>query len=179
MTAEAGKYLREGSTITYIALNDEIIGFIALSDTIREESSQMISKLMDLGVEPVLLTGDNQNAAEAIAKQLGIKDIHAGCMPEDKLNCIDSYQKNGCEVCMIGDGINDAPALKKANVGIAMGGIGLSLIHISLIAFFIVLMVCHVRAYVVHLRSGFYDIIQSIGYRNKTLCGIRLSSSYV
>lgn len=124
MAAEAGKYLREGSTITYIALNDEIIGFIALSDTIREESSQMISKLMDLGVEPVLLTGDNQNAAEAIAKQLGIKDIHAGCMPEDKLNCIDSYQKNGWEVCMIGDGINDAPALRKANVGIAMGGIG-------------------------------------------------------
>ena len=84
----------------------------------------MITRLKALGVEPVLLTGDNRNAADNIAGQLGISEIHSNCMPEDKLNDIDAYQKNGSDVCMIGDGINDAPALKKANVGIAMGGVG-------------------------------------------------------
>ena len=72
----------------------------------------------------MLLTGDHQNAAEFIAEQIGITDIHAGCLPEDKLHWIDSYQKDGGHVCMIGDGINDAPALKKSYVGIAMGKVG-------------------------------------------------------
>ena len=84
----------------------------------------MVEDLGRLGVQPVLLTGDNQNAAEAIAGQLRIGEVHANCLPEDKLNYIDRYQKNGGAVCMIGDGINDAPALKKADVGIAMGGVG-------------------------------------------------------
>ena len=84
----------------------------------------MIAALEGIGVQPVLLTGDNPNAAGAIAGQLGIREVHANCLPEDKLNCIGSYQEKGEAVCMIGDGINDAPALKKANVGIAMGGVG-------------------------------------------------------
>ena len=77
-----------------------------------------------LGVQSILLTGDSQNAAKMIALQLCISETHAGCLPEDKLNYIKTYQNNGYAVCMIGDGINDAPALKKANVGIAMGGVG-------------------------------------------------------
>ena len=120
----AGKHLSEGSTVIYISVDDVLAGYIVLSDTVREESGQMLKTLSRLGVQPVLLTGDNQNAANAIAGQLGIAEVHAGCLPEDKLNHIDTYQKAGSAVCMIGDGINDAPALKKATVGIAMGGVG-------------------------------------------------------
>ena len=120
----AGKYLNEGSTVIYIAIDDVLSGYIVLSDTVREESKGMIAALGKIGVQPVLLTGDNKNAADAIAGQLGISEVHANCLPEDKLNHIGSYQESGNAVCMIGDGINDAPALKKANVGIAMGGVG-------------------------------------------------------
>ena len=118
------KYLKEGSTVIYLAVDDVPAGYLVLSDTVRKESGQMVEDLGRLGVQPVLLTGDNQNAAEAIAGQLRIGEVHANCLPEDKLNYIDRYQKNGGAVCMIGDGINDAPALKKADVGIAMGGMG-------------------------------------------------------
>lgn len=124
LAASTGKYLNEGSTVIYIAVDDILAGYIVLSDTIREESVQMIDNLTTLGVTPVLLTGDNPNAANAIGQKLHIGEIHASCLPEDKLTCIENYQNGGESVCMIGDGINDAPALKKANVGIAMGGIG-------------------------------------------------------
>ncbi len=122
--SEAETYLRQGSTIIYIAVKKLLAGYIVLSDTIRKENGEMIHKLDGLGVQPVLLTGDNVNAAGTIAKQLHIREIHANCLPEDKLNRIDDYQQKGEAVCMIGDGVNDAPALKKANVGIAMGGVG-------------------------------------------------------
>lgn len=88
------------------------------------EAAQMIRALEGLHVSPVLLTGDHHSAAQAIAGELGIRDVHANCRPADKLNWISTYQKRLENVCMIGDGINDAPALKKANVGVAMGGIG-------------------------------------------------------
>ena len=99
-------------------------GFLAMSDTIREESANMIGQLSALQVQPVLLTGDHQNAAAAIAAQLHIGEVHANCLPEDKLAHIRAYQAAGEKVCMIGDGVNDAPALKAADVGIAMGGVG-------------------------------------------------------
>lgn len=120
----AGKYINQGSTLIYVSLDEVMAGYIVLSDTVREESSTMIKQLETLDVQTVLLTGDNQKAAETIAKQLGIKEVHANCLPEDKLNHIEQYQNGGNSVCMIGDGINDAPALKKAMVGIAMGGVG-------------------------------------------------------
>jgi heavy metal translocating P-type ATPase len=121
---ETEKYLSEGCTVIYAAIGGEIAGYIVLTDTMREESSNMISRLKALKVEPVLLTGDNINTANTIGRKLGIEDIHANCLPEDKLNIIGKYQNLGADVCMIGDGVNDAPALKKSNVGIAMGGIG-------------------------------------------------------
>ena len=116
--------LEKGCTVTIVAIDNEIAGFIALSDSLRSESKEMIEELVAIGVEPVLLTGDNAAAANTIAKEIGIKDVKANCLPEDKLRFIDEFQAKDELVCMIGDGVNDAPALKKATVGIAMGGVG-------------------------------------------------------
>ncbi|MDO5422139.1 MAG: cation-translocating P-type ATPase [Eubacteriales bacterium] len=122
--AGAESYLNEGSTVIYVAVDGKLAGYLVLSDTVREESRRMIDALGEIGVQPVLLTGDNEKAAAAIAKELHIGQVHANCLPEDKLKWIASYQEKGEAVCMIGDGVNDAPALKKADVGIAMGGVG-------------------------------------------------------
>ena len=100
------------------------MGFAALADTVRKEAGDTIAGLRAAGVEPVLLTGDNERAAAHIAGELSIGEYRSGCLPEDKLNWIDQAQRAGTQVCMVGDGINDAPALKKAFVGIAMGGVG-------------------------------------------------------
>jgi heavy metal translocating P-type ATPase len=121
---EADKFLKEGCTIIFVAVTDQMAGYVVLTDTVREESEPMLKKLKQLGVKPVLLTGDNLGAAENLGKKLGITEIHANCLPENKLAFIKEYQQSGDAVCMIGDGINDAPALKTANVGIAMGGVG-------------------------------------------------------
>ncbi len=115
---------RQGCTITYVAADGAPAGFLALSDTLRKESAATIAALSRLGVKPVLLTGDHENAAETMAERLHIDEVRANCLPEDKLRYIGEYQDAGLPVCMIGDGINDAPALRKADVGIAMGGIG-------------------------------------------------------
>lgn len=124
LAVSVGGHLRKGSTVIYVTVENTLAGYIVLSDTLRQESAATIQAMHSLDVETVLLTGDNQNAAKTIGYKLGITEIYANCLPEDKLNHIGAYQKNGVSVCMIGDGINDAPALKKANVGIAMGGVG-------------------------------------------------------
>ena len=121
---EAAEYLMQGCTVTYIAADGGFAGYIVLSDKLREQSADMMKKLILLGVQPVLLTGDNENAANAIAQRMEIAQVKANCLPEDKLTAIGKFQDEKQYVCMIGDGINDAPALKKANVGIAMGGVG-------------------------------------------------------
>lgn len=97
---------------------------IVLSDTLRRESADTIAAVTILGVQPVLLTGDHKNAVRTIAGELQIREVRANCLPEDKLRYIGEYQAKELPVCMIGDGVNDAPALKKADVGIAMGGVG-------------------------------------------------------
>lgn len=121
---KAQEYIKMGASIIYVAVDGTLAGIVALSDSLRAESARMISEISQIGVTPVLITGDNREAAEEIAKEVGIKDVNANCLPEDKLGIIDNYQRNNELVCMIGDGVNDAPALKIATVGIAMGGVG-------------------------------------------------------
>lgn len=116
--------LEEGCTVIYIACDNRAVGLLALSDTVRPEAHAALAEVQALGVEPVLLTGDNEEAARHLARQLGINSWHAGCLPQDKLRYMDDSLAERQPVAMIGDGINDAPALKRAQVGIAMGGIG-------------------------------------------------------
>lgn len=123
-SSEVQEHLEQGSTVTYIAVDGALAGYVVLADTVREEAAGMINAIRAIGVEPVLLTGDNEKAAGSIASALGITEVVSNCLPEDKLSNIKTLQEAGSEVCMIGDGINDAPALKTANVGIAMGGVG-------------------------------------------------------
>lgn len=120
----AARCLDEGCTIIYLAVDGRFAGFLALADTVRPEAAEMIRQIQQAGVTPVLLTGDHKSAAQSIAAQLFIREVRSNCLPEDKLHYIDANQTAGASICMVGDGINDAPALKKACVGIAMGGIG-------------------------------------------------------
>lgn len=121
---EAALYLEEGCTVICLAVDGQAAGFLALSDTLRPDAAGVIRQIKRTGVVPVLLTGDHRSAARHIAAQVSIDEVRAGCLPEDKLTYIEAQQRETGHVCMIGDGINDAPALKKAHVGIAMGGIG-------------------------------------------------------
>ncbi len=120
----AEQYQREGCTVIFVGVDCKAAGFIALSDSLREDAASTIREVKQTGVIPVLLTGDHRDAAVHVARQLGIERVYAECLPEDKFNWIDACQKERNRVCMIGDGINDAPALKTSHAGIAMGGIG-------------------------------------------------------
>ena len=122
--AAAQQYSQSGCSIIYVAVNGEAAGFIALADTVRPEAADMLAGVKRAGKTTILLTGDNFNAAESVAAMVGVDEVYAGCLPEDKLNIIAGYEDKGEHICMLGDGINDAPALKKACTGIAMGGVG-------------------------------------------------------
>ncbi len=114
----------EGSTTIFLASAGKAIGLIALSDTLRSDAAETITAIQKPGTKTVLLTGDTPQAAVHMAACAGIRDLQSECLPEDKMQAIRAFQQNGEQVCMVGDGINDAPALKAAHVGIAMGGIG-------------------------------------------------------
>lgn len=121
---ETDIYLNKGATTVFVGINNIAAGFLVLSDTVREDAAKMVSRLKRLSIEPILLTGDNQHAAMYIADIIGIANVKSNLLPEDKKQIIDEYENKKAHVCMIGDGINDAPALKSAYVGVAMGGIG-------------------------------------------------------
>lgn len=124
MDARASSYVEQGCTTILVAKNGRAIGFLALADTLRSTSKETIAAIKSLGIIPVLLTGDHVQAARHISEQIGIEDVKADCLPEDKLAAIEAFEHEGKPVVMVGDGINDAPALKRATVGIAMGAIG-------------------------------------------------------
>ncbi|MBD2385502.1 heavy metal translocating P-type ATPase [Cylindrospermum sp. FACHB-282] len=116
---------KEGKTVVWVAQAETVIGLIAAADQVRAEAAATITRLRKLGVaEIVMLTGDNQRTAHSVAQTVGIERVYAELLPEDKLDVIRSLQKQYQTVAMVGDGINDAPALAQANVGIAMGGAG-------------------------------------------------------
>lgn len=108
-------------TISFIAQENEALGFISFSDKIKESSKKAVQHLINEGIEIIMMTGDNENTAKAVADELGIKNYKASCLPEDKLNEVKKLQAQGKIVAMTGDGINDSPALAQSNVGIAMG----------------------------------------------------------
>lgn len=115
------KLAQQGNSISYLIDEQQVIGIIAQGDQIKDSSQQMVADLLAKGITPVMLTGDNQEVAETVAKALGINDVHAQLMPEDKESIIKAYQSKGKKVMMVGDGINDAPSLIRADIGIAIG----------------------------------------------------------
>jgi len=113
--------LKEGKIVVEVYKNDINIGSISIEDPIREDSDKAVLKLKNLGIIPIMLSGDNLKTAQAIAHQVGIKKVYAGVKPQDKLNIIREYQQKGSKILMVGDGINDAASLKGADIGVAIG----------------------------------------------------------
>ena len=112
---------QKGKTVSYIGVDGKAVGYVIIFDAIKKTSQKAIQELQKMGVEVIMLTGDNKNTAKAVAQQLNLRHYKAECLPEDKLKEIEALQKQGKVVAMAGDGINDAPALAQSDVGIAMG----------------------------------------------------------
>ncbi len=121
IAAQANTLAMQGATPVYLARKGKFIGMLAISDAIRDDAAQAIERLHTLGLKTILLTGDNQQTAQAVAKTLAIDEVIADVMPEDKVNKIRQLQDRQEGVAMVGDGINDAPALAQADIGIAIG----------------------------------------------------------
>ncbi|SHI07575.1 heavy metal translocating P-type ATPase [Clostridium intestinale] len=148
----------EGKTPMYISIDDKIAGIIAVADTVKENSKRAIEKLHDMGIEVAMITGDNKRTAEAIAKQVGIDRILAEVLPQDKANEVKKLQAEGKKVAMVGDGINDAPALAQADIGIAIGS-GTDVAMES--------------ADIVLMRSDLMDVPTAIQLSKKTISNIK------
>ena len=121
LRSEAQTYQKQGKTVSYLAIGNEAVGFVVIGDKIKETSRSAIKALQAKGIAVIMLTGDNQETAQAVASELNLTDFKAGMLPEDKLKEVELLQNSGQVVAMAGDGINDAPALAKSDVGIAMG----------------------------------------------------------
>lgn len=121
MKAEAKTYQKQGKTVSYLAIDKTVVGYVVIGDKIKETSAKAIKALQDKGIDVIMLTGDNHDTAQAVASELILTDFKASMLPEDKLKEVEKLQKKGKVVAMAGDGINDAPALAKSDVGIAMG----------------------------------------------------------
>jgi len=156
--------LINGEIELYVAKENQILGRVLLADTIRENSRQTIDSLKKLRIKTTLLTGDNEKTANAIAKEVKVRNVIAECLPEDKTEYIGWEQTHGHKVAMIGDGINDAPSLRKANVGIAMGNIGSD---ISIEA-----------ANIALINDNIGDIPHLIGIARKTIRTINISITF-
>ncbi len=117
----AARYAAEGKTVVYVAIDGAMAGLIAVTDPVKSTAKEAVAELRGLGAEVVLLTGDTESTARAVAGDVGIDRVIAGVLPEGKVQAIESLQAQGRIVAMVGDGINDAPALARADVGVAMG----------------------------------------------------------
>lgn len=121
MEGEAKTYQRQGKTVSFLAIDGVVSGYVVIGDKIKATSAKAIKSLQDKGIDVVMLTGDNHDTAQAVAKELNLADFKASMLPEDKLREVERLQEQGKVVAVAGDGINDAPALAKSDVGIAMG----------------------------------------------------------
>jgi len=121
MEKEANVFQKQGKTVSFLSIGNEVAGFVVIGDKIKETSAKAIKELQEKGIAVIMLTGDNHDTAQAVAKELNLEDFKAGMLPENKLQEVEKLQKAGKVVAMAGDGINDAPALAKSDVGIAMG----------------------------------------------------------
>ena len=121
---EINRYSADGKTVVCIGNEEHVIGIIAVSDKLRDNAAEVISDLKESGVQTIMLTGDNKIAAKNVADKIGIDYVYSNLLPEDKLNILDTIRNKFGDVAMVGDGINDAPALARSNIGIAMGAAG-------------------------------------------------------
>tara|TARA_R110000744_G_scaffold264040_1_gene378315 strand:+ start:2197 stop:4707 length:2511 start_codon:yes stop_codon:yes gene_type:complete len=121
MRDKAQSFQKQGKTVSYLSIDGEVSGYVVIGDKIKETSAKAIKELQDKGIEVIMLTGDNHDTAQAVANELNLADFKAGMLPENKLDVVKKLQEQGKVVAMAGDGINDAPALAKSDVGIAMG----------------------------------------------------------
>lgn len=115
------QYPEQGNTISYLMIEDELVALIALGDKIKPEAKNFITQLKERGIEPVMLTGDNEDAAKNVANYLGITNYRAGLLPDGKEKIVGEWTKEGKRIMMVGDGINDAPSLARATIGVAIG----------------------------------------------------------
>ena len=118
---KAQSFQKQGKTVSYLTIDGSVVGYVVIGDKIKETSAKAIKELQDKGIDVIMLTGDNYDTAQAVASELNLADFQAGMLPENKLQEVEKLQENGKVVAMAGDGINDAPALAKSDVGIAMG----------------------------------------------------------